>query len=76
MNLLADGAAILKDALVGIACIVEEILRRHGHAIVIGRVRAVQMQSSGHPLVYWQGTYRQLFQLQTNLEEEGEGVYE
>lgn len=55
-----DGAAILKDALVGADCIVEEILLRHGHAIIIGRVRAVLFRADGLPLLYWQGAYRQI----------------
>jgi flavin reductase (DIM6/NTAB) family NADH-FMN oxidoreductase RutF len=59
-NLLPGGAAILKDALVGIDCIVEEILPRHGHAIVIGRVRGVLIEDVGHPLLFWQGAYRQI----------------
>ena len=68
-NLLTDGAAILKDALAGLDCIVEEILPRHGHAIVIGRVRAIVTHSGGHPLLYWQGAYRQISEQQINPKE-------
>jgi flavin reductase (DIM6/NTAB) family NADH-FMN oxidoreductase RutF len=68
-SLLAGGASILKDALATIDCIVEEILPRHGHAIVIGRVRAVLMQADGHPLLYWQGAYRQISQQQISPKE-------
>lgn len=68
-SLLAGGASILKDALAAIDCIVEEILPRHGHAIVIGRVRAVLMQADGHPLLYWQGAYRQISQQQISPKE-------
>jgi flavin reductase (DIM6/NTAB) family NADH-FMN oxidoreductase RutF len=59
-RLSSDGTAILEDALVGADCIVEEILPRHGHAIVIGRVRAMLLQADGAPLVYWRGAYRQI----------------
>lgn len=55
-----DGAAILEDALAGADCIVEETLQRHGHAIIIGRVRAILPHTDGPPLVYWQGAYRQI----------------
>jgi flavin reductase (DIM6/NTAB) family NADH-FMN oxidoreductase RutF len=60
-RLLSDGTAILQDALVGADCIVEEILPRHGHAI-IGRVRAILLHPDVAPLVYWQGAYRQIAQ--------------
>jgi hypothetical protein len=36
-----DCPAILEDALAGAECVVEEILLRHGHAIVIGQVRTI-----------------------------------
>jgi len=68
-SLVSGGAAILEDALAGIDCIVEEILPRHGHAIVIGRVRAVLIQADGHPLLYWQGAYRQISQQQISPKE-------
>jgi flavin reductase (DIM6/NTAB) family NADH-FMN oxidoreductase RutF len=55
-----DGAAILEDALAGADCVVEEILLRHGHAIVIGQVRTILLHADGEPLVYWQGAYREI----------------
>jgi flavin reductase (DIM6/NTAB) family NADH-FMN oxidoreductase RutF len=57
-----DGAEILDDALAGIDCVVEEILQLHGHAIVVGRIRAIRVYPDGQPLVYWQGAYRQITQ--------------
>ncbi len=63
--LSTDGTAILDDALAGVDCAVEEILPRHGHAIVIGRVRAIVIRSNGHPLLYWQGAYQQIAQKQS-----------
>jgi hypothetical protein len=57
-RLSTDGAAILNDALAWIDCAVEEILPRHGQAIVIGPVRAIVIRSNGHPLLYWQGAYQ------------------
>jgi flavin reductase (DIM6/NTAB) family NADH-FMN oxidoreductase RutF len=55
-----DGAAILEDALAGVDCVVEEILLRHGHAIVIGQVRTILLHADGQPLLYWQGAYRDI----------------
>jgi flavin reductase (DIM6/NTAB) family NADH-FMN oxidoreductase RutF len=66
---MSSRASILKDALAGIDCIVEEILPRHGHAIVISRVRAVLIHADGHPLLYWQGVYRQISQQQISPKE-------
>jgi flavin reductase (DIM6/NTAB) family NADH-FMN oxidoreductase RutF len=63
-TLTSDGAAILEDALAGSDCVVEKILPRHGHAIVIGRVRAILLHADGQPLLYWQGAYRQIVHTQ------------
>src|SRR6478735_732803 len=54
---LETGAPILKGTLASIDCEVEEILERHSHGIVIGRVRAVVTQAQSNTLVYWQGQY-------------------
>jgi flavin reductase (DIM6/NTAB) family NADH-FMN oxidoreductase RutF len=54
---LETGAPILKGTLASIDCDVEEILERHSHGIVIGRVRAVTTQAQPGALVYWQGRY-------------------
>jgi flavin reductase (DIM6/NTAB) family NADH-FMN oxidoreductase RutF len=59
-NLSTAGAAILDDALAGFDCVVEEFLPRHGHVIVIGRVRAILIHADGRPLLYWQGAYQQI----------------
>lgn len=55
---LETGAPILKGTLASIDCEVEEILERHSHGIVIGRVRAVTAPKHAGALVYWQGRYR------------------
>jgi flavin reductase (DIM6/NTAB) family NADH-FMN oxidoreductase RutF len=52
-----SGAPLLVGALAAIACEVEELIERHSHGIVIGRVRAVQLQSAGAALAYWHGDY-------------------
>lgn len=54
---LETGAAILIGALAAIDCEVEEIIERHSHAIVIGRVVAARSADQGDALVYWRGRY-------------------
>ncbi len=53
----ASGVPLLVGALAAIDCEVEEVVERHSHAIVIGRV--LDIQRSGHTaaLAYWQGRY-------------------
>jgi flavin reductase (DIM6/NTAB) family NADH-FMN oxidoreductase RutF len=52
-----SGVPLLHGALAAIDCAVEDILERHSHAIVIGRV--LDITGSGHTaaLAYWQGRY-------------------
>ncbi len=53
----ATGAPLLVGALAAIDCEVEEIIERHSHAIVIGRVRQVLNETARPALVYWDGGY-------------------
>ena len=57
---LRGGAPLLSDALAAFDCSVEEIIERHSHAILIGRVEAVGRRRDGGALVYWRGDYEQL----------------
>lgn len=60
-QLTRDGAPVLADSVVAMDCEAEELLRRHGHILIIGRVRAVQLaKSTPQPLLYWQGRYTRL----------------
>jgi flavin reductase (DIM6/NTAB) family NADH-FMN oxidoreductase RutF len=56
-NKRVSGVPLLVGALAALDCEVEDIVERHSHAIVIGRV--LDIQSSGHTaaLAYWQGRY-------------------
>ncbi|SEB89455.1 NADH-FMN oxidoreductase RutF, flavin reductase (DIM6/NTAB) family [Rhizobiales bacterium GAS188] len=54
---LATGAPILEDALAAFDCEVEEMIERHSHAIVIGKVVAVRLAEEAEPLIYWRGGY-------------------
>jgi flavin reductase (DIM6/NTAB) family NADH-FMN oxidoreductase RutF len=49
---------LLEGALAAIDCTVEEVIERHSHAIVIGRIEAVDLGNWSDPLLYWSGLYR------------------
>jgi flavin reductase (DIM6/NTAB) family NADH-FMN oxidoreductase RutF len=53
----ASGVPLLVGALAAIDCEVEEVIERHSHAIVIGRVLDLQISSRTAALAYWQGQY-------------------
>ncbi|MDO9418072.1 flavin reductase family protein [Pararhizobium sp.] len=53
---LASGAPALVDALAVVDCEVEEIIERHSHGIIIGRVVSI-VTGSGQSLVYNNGQY-------------------
>ena len=52
-----SGVPLLVGALAAIDCEVEEIVERHSHAILIGRVLNLQVSSRTAALAYWQGQY-------------------
>jgi flavin reductase (DIM6/NTAB) family NADH-FMN oxidoreductase RutF len=52
-----SGVPLLAGALSAIDCEVEDIVERHSHAIVIGRVLDLQLSSHNTALAYWQGQY-------------------
>jgi flavin reductase (DIM6/NTAB) family NADH-FMN oxidoreductase RutF len=54
------GAPAFIDALANFECEVEELIERHSHAIVIGRVRLALPRTSGGALVYWRGGFDQI----------------
>ncbi|WHA43156.1 flavin reductase family protein [Agrobacterium larrymoorei] len=58
---LESGASGLRGALAVIDCAVEDVIERHTHAIVIGRVLSVE-QGAGLPLLYHAGRYVQIAQ--------------
>ena len=53
----ASGVPLLEDALAAIDCEVEDVVERHSHAIVIGRVLDVAVSARTAALAYWQGRY-------------------
>jgi flavin reductase (DIM6/NTAB) family NADH-FMN oxidoreductase RutF len=53
----ASGVPLLVGALAAIDCEVEDVIERHSHAIVIGRVLDLQLSTRTAALAYWQGQY-------------------
>lgn len=53
----ATGAPILVDALVSFDCLVEEVLERHSHAIVLGSVVATAEGPDQPALIHWRGAF-------------------
>ena len=52
-----SGVPLLVGALAAIDCEVEDVIERHSHAIVIGRVLDLQLSTRTAALAYWQGQY-------------------
>jgi len=52
-----SGVPLLVGALAAIDCEAEDIIERHSHAIVIGRVLDIQASRRTAALSYWQGQY-------------------
>ena len=53
----ASSAPLLVDALAAVDCEVEEVIERHSHGIVIGRVRDLILSKRESALGYWHGRY-------------------
>ena len=53
----ASGVPLLSGALAAIDCEVEEVVERHSHANVIGRVLDLQVSPRTAALAYWHGQY-------------------
>lgn len=52
-----SGTPLLVGALSALDCDVEDIIERHSHAIVIGRVLDIETSGRTAALAYWQGRY-------------------
>ena len=55
-----DGVLLLDDALATFVCQADEVIERHTHAILIGRVRSARARGDGGALICWRGVYDQL----------------
>jgi flavin reductase (DIM6/NTAB) family NADH-FMN oxidoreductase RutF len=57
-----SGTPLLVGALSAIDCQAEDIIERHSHAIVVGRVLDIQTSTRTSALAYWQGRYVEIDQ--------------
>jgi flavin reductase (DIM6/NTAB) family NADH-FMN oxidoreductase RutF len=55
-----SGVVLRSDAVAALECESEEIIDRHGRAIVIGRIRNVFKIGGSGALVYWRGAYNSI----------------
>jgi flavin reductase (DIM6/NTAB) family NADH-FMN oxidoreductase RutF len=53
----ASGVPLLTRALATVECQAEEIIERHSHAIIVGRLLGMEMSHRLSGLVYWNGQY-------------------
>lgn len=53
----ASGAPILIDALVSFDCLVDEVLDRHSHALVLGSVVGTAEGPDEPALIHWRGAF-------------------
>jgi flavin reductase (DIM6/NTAB) family NADH-FMN oxidoreductase RutF len=56
-NVRPSGVRLLTGALAAIECEAEDIIERHSHAIVIGRVLHLELSPHQAALAYWHGDY-------------------
>ncbi len=54
---LSTGAPILSDALAAFDCLVEDVVERHSHAIVLGAVVNLREGAEERALTHWRGGY-------------------
>lgn len=54
---LPSGVPILLNTLASLDCVVEELVERHSHGIVIAGVRDIRYSDALNALAYWQGDY-------------------
>lgn len=54
---LATGAPVLSDALAAFDCLMEEVIERHSHAIVLGAVVSLREGPEEAALAHWRSQY-------------------
>ncbi|WP_332119168.1 flavin reductase family protein [Azorhizobium caulinodans] len=59
-SVMETGAPVIDDALVAFDCRLDEIIERHSHMIVLGRVQATRVDDAARPLLYWHRDFRTL----------------
>jgi flavin reductase (DIM6/NTAB) family NADH-FMN oxidoreductase RutF len=60
-TLVPDGQWLAEGAIAGFECTVDELIPRHSHVIVLGKVVAMMRAGAAEqPLLYWRQGYREL----------------
>ena len=54
------GASVLAEALAIFECEAEDVIERHTHAIVVGRVSFAAPRLDEAALLYWRGVYERI----------------
>ena len=54
---LATGAPVLSDAVAAFDCLIEEVIERHSHAIVLGAVVSLIEGADEPALAHWRGEF-------------------
>jgi flavin reductase (DIM6/NTAB) family NADH-FMN oxidoreductase RutF len=52
-----SGVPLLTESLATVECQVEEIMERHSHAIIVGRLLGMELSHRLSGLIYWNGQY-------------------
>ena len=55
-----SGTVLRSDAVAAFECESEEVIERHGRAIMIGRIRNIFKVGGSGALVYWLGAYNSI----------------
>jgi flavin reductase (DIM6/NTAB) family NADH-FMN oxidoreductase RutF len=53
----SSGVPLLAKAVAAVECQVEEIIERHSHAIIVGRLLSMDLSHRISGLIYWNGQY-------------------
>lgn len=61
-----SGSPVLASAPATIDCKLEEMIPRHSHLIVVGRVLAVKVEAKSEPILYWRGDFARLQPLEAD----------
>jgi flavin reductase (DIM6/NTAB) family NADH-FMN oxidoreductase RutF len=56
----ASGVPLLERSLAVVECQVEEIIERHSHGIIVGRLSSMELSHRLSGLTYWNGRYIQI----------------
>jgi flavin reductase (DIM6/NTAB) family NADH-FMN oxidoreductase RutF len=57
---LVSGAPVLGNALASLDCKLEDMIQRHSHVIIVGRVLCADVRGRADALLHWRGDYARL----------------